>query len=101
MTRVAASLLLLLNAAPAGAQYIVCPGLQATSYADCLKESKTTTDRRECAAMVQFDMAEVDEWERCQLEILDQRLARERQALLDQAAMRRKLITMRLSSNSR
>jgi hypothetical protein len=98
------SLLAIIAAAfsdPADAQYLVCPSLQATSYADCLKESKTTVDRRECAAMVQSDMAEVDEWQRCQLEVLDQRFAKERQALLDQAALRRKLITMRLGTNSR
>ncbi len=69
-------------------------------YAKCLRDARTQADRTQCALMLQHDIREVDDWQRCMLAEVDAEAAKKKEAVNDQAAQRRNALLQRLGTNS-
>jgi hypothetical protein len=81
-------------------QPVNCAVLESDYYGECLNGARGRIDRAECAAMVEADLAGIDEAQRCLLDAMEQRHRLEREALLRQSALRRQILATRLRSNS-
>lgn len=79
---------------------VPCGPLPESSYGKCLKESRDRNDRAQCAALLEFDMKEIDDWQQCRVVEIEAEAAKQKDGAAAAASQARALLMMRVRSNA-